>query len=117
VDDAAARSIISASDLMLCTSHDEGLCLPLIEVQYSRIPVIAPDKAIFREVLGSSGIFVKPRAPEQAANQIADVITVPSWRVNYATASRANIVRWNTIAEIDRANVISFLSNLAPRRA
>ena len=117
VDDATARSIISASDLMLCTSHDEGLCLPLIEVQYSGLPVIAPDKGVFREVLGSSGIFMKPRAPEQAANQIADVITVPSWRINYATASTANIVRWNTIAEIDRANVISFLSSLASRRA
>jgi glycosyltransferase involved in cell wall biosynthesis len=116
VDDAAARSIISASDLMLCTSHDEGLCLPLIEVQYSGVPVVAPDKRIFREVLGSSGIFVKTHAPEQAAKQIADVTAVPSWRVNYAAASRANIIRWNAIAENDRPNVISFLSRLASGR-
>ncbi len=117
VDDTTARSIISASDLMLCTSHDEGLCLPLIEVQHSGMAVIAPDKSIFREVLGSSGIFVKPGAPEQAANQIADVTAMPSWRANYVTASKANIVRWNTIAEMDRVNVISFLSSLASQPA
>jgi hypothetical protein len=41
------------------------------------------------------------------------VIAMPSWRATYAAASRANVVRWNTIAEMDRANVVSFLSSLA----
>ncbi len=117
MDDAAVRSIISASDVMLCTSHDEGLCLPLIEVQYSGIPVIAPDQRVFREVLGKSGIFIQPQEPEQAAKDIADVLTMPSWPVKYVSAAKANIVRWNSIAEMDRGKVTSFLSSLASSRA
>jgi len=113
VDDPTAREIISACDFLLCTSHAEGLCLPLIEVQYSGMPVIAPDKEIFREVLGASGILLKPAPPDQLANQIVDVIAMPSWRATYVAASKANIVRWNTIAEMDRATVVSFLSSLA----
>ena len=113
VDDSTATAIISASDFLLCTSHAEGLCLPLIEVQYSGMPVIAPDTDIFREVLGSSGILLKSAPPDQTANQIADVLAMPSWRATYAAASSANVVRWNTIAERDRANVVSFLSGLA----
>jgi glycosyltransferase involved in cell wall biosynthesis len=113
VDDSTAGAIISACDFLLCTSHAEGLCLPLIEAQYSGMPVIAPDKDIFREVLGASGILFQPAASDQTANQIADVIAMPSWRATYAAASRANVVRWNTIAEMDRPNVISFLSGLA----
>ena len=112
-DDSTAAAIISASDFLLCTSHAEGLCLPLIEVQYSGMPVIAPDTEIFREVLGSSGILLKSAPPDQTANQIADVLAMPSWRATYAAASSANVVRWNTIAERDRANVVSFLSGLA----
>jgi glycosyltransferase involved in cell wall biosynthesis len=117
VDDSAVRSIISQSDLMLCTSHDEGLCLPLIEVQYCGIPVIAPDQSVFREVLGDSGIFIQPREPQQAAKQIADVLTAPFWRSKYGSAGKTNIVRWNSIAEADRGKVTAFLSNLASSRA
>ena len=115
LDDETARSIISQSDLLLCTSHDEGLGLPLIEVQYSGMPVVAPDKEIFKEVLGSSGILVQPDAPDEAAKRIADAMTSRRWRSIYAEAARANIVRWNAIAESDRAKVISFLAALASR--
>jgi glycosyltransferase involved in cell wall biosynthesis len=116
IDDAAAGLVISDSDFMLCTSHDEGLCLPLIEVQYCGIPVIAPDRSIFREVLDSSGIFMQHDEPDQIANSIADIVSAPFWRIKYALASKANIVRWNSIAEIDRGKVMSLLSILSARR-
>ena len=115
LDDETAGSIISQSDLLLCTSHDEGLGLPLIEAQYGGLPAVAPDKEIFREVLGASGILIKPDVPDEAANRIADAMAVPLWRSIYADASRANVVRWNAIAESDRAEVISFLAALAAR--
>ena len=59
VEDARARTIIEASDLLLCTSRAEGLCLPLIEAQYSGMPVVAPNERVFREVLGVSGILLE----------------------------------------------------------
>jgi glycosyltransferase involved in cell wall biosynthesis len=112
VSDANARHIIDAADLMLCTSHDEGLCLPLIEVQYGGLPVAAPNEGVFREVLGTSGILLDSRSPESVADQIASNLMAPGWRYHYATASVANVVRWNGLAEKDREEVIQFLSTL-----
>jgi glycosyltransferase involved in cell wall biosynthesis len=113
LEDERVGQIIEASDLLLCTSHAEGLCLPLIEAQYAGLPVAAPNERVFREVLGSSGILFNSDSPESAANQIADAITMPHWRSHYATASEANIVRWNDVAEFDRRTVVSYLSRLA----
>ena len=113
LDDASARPIIESSDLMLCTSLEEGLCLPVIEVQYSGMPVVAPDEGVFREVLGESAILINSRSPESAADQIAGTITSACWRSHYAIASAANVTRWNRVAEKDRNAVISLLSELA----
>ena len=37
--DHEVRSIIEASDFLICTSRDEGLGLPLLEVQHAGLPV------------------------------------------------------------------------------
>jgi hypothetical protein len=37
--------------------------LPLLEAQYAGLPIIAPDAAIFREVLGESGIHIDTADP------------------------------------------------------
>lgn len=113
LDDADARPIIESADLLLCTSHEEGLCLPLIEAQYSGISVVAPNNGVFREVLGVSGIFINATSPECAAAEIADAITMPDWRSRYAVGAAANIKRWNKLAENDWIALISFLTELA----
>jgi len=113
LSDAEARSVIEASDIFLCTSHQEGLGLPLLEVQFCGMPVVAPDEVIFRESLGASGIFIDPNSPKRAADHIAGKIAAPSWRLQYVEAAATNIARWNAIAESDRGTVISFLSKLA----
>jgi N-acetylglucosaminyldiphosphoundecaprenol N-acetyl-beta-D-mannosaminyltransferase len=115
LNDRDARSVIESADLLLCTSHDEGLCLPLLEAQYGGLPIVAPDEPVFREVLGTSGIFLNSRSPELAADQIVSAIVSPDWRLRNAVAAAANIVRWNDIAQRDRSVVISFLTDLASR--
>jgi glycosyltransferase involved in cell wall biosynthesis len=110
--DQEARPIIESSDYLICTSRQEGLGLPLLEVQYSGIPVVAPDDVIFREVLNTSGILIDPNRPETAALTIAARIARASWRAECAEASVANIERWNKIADDDRKAVISFLKGI-----
>ena len=112
LNDAQIRPLVAAADILLCTSHQEGLGLPLLEAQYSGIPVVAPDAAVFREVVGSSGLFIDPKSPACAAEQIAGAISDACWRRRYATASTANVAGWNTVAENDRAAVVAFLSRL-----
>lgn len=96
-----AKRILESSDLYLCTSHDEGLGLPLIEAQYAGLQVVAPDAPVFREVLGRSGIFIDPSRPEHAAEIISGAISIDAWRKPSAEAAIANIARWNGVAQAD----------------
>ena len=89
-----AKRTIERADLFLSTSHDEGLGLPLLEVQFAGLPVVAPDAPVFREVLGASGLFIDPGRPEEAAARIAALIGTPGWRRRAADAARLNLERW-----------------------
>jgi hypothetical protein len=112
LSDSEARSIIEASDFYLCTSHDEGLGLPLLEVQYAGLPIVAPDHLVFHEVLGSSGVYVDPDRPPEAAQIIQHALADSQWRSAAASGSLSNIERWNEMASNDRVKVIGFLRTL-----
>lgn len=100
--DVAAQ--LRAADLYLCTSHDEGLGLPLLEAQYAGLGIVAPDAPVFREVLATSGIFITPSDPDDAARRISDVLAQPDWRQRARAAAAANIARWNNAALADLSN-------------
>jgi glycosyltransferase involved in cell wall biosynthesis len=109
------EAILDAADFFICTSHDEGLGLPLLEAQYGGLPVIAPGAPVFREVLGDSGIFIAPSDAAAAAAQIAAVMSHASWRAQHATRATENLHRWNRLAESDRDVVIDLIAGLAGR--
>ncbi len=98
-----AKRIIESADVYLCTSHDEGLGLPLIEAQYAGLPVAAPDQTVFREVLGSSGTYINSAEPEAAAKTILELVSQPGWRTRQQDLSLSNTIRWNNLAKGDRA--------------
>jgi glycosyltransferase involved in cell wall biosynthesis len=95
--------ILESADVYLCTSHDEGLGLPLLEAQYAGLPVVAPDKAVFREALGTSGTFIDTDDPGAAAQAIAALIASHGWRHRASDAAAANVARWNEDAAGDAA--------------
>jgi len=105
--------LLDAADLLICSSHDEGLGLPLLEAQYGGLPIIAPDAAVFREVLGESGIYIDPADPASAAVRIAAVLSNADWRARYVALAARNLARWNALARGDREAVIGLISRLA----
>ncbi|MGY2051396.1 glycosyltransferase [Methylobacterium sp. JK268] len=109
LDDAAARAAIGEFDLFLTAAHDEGLGLPLLEVQFGGLMVAAPDKPVFREVLGESGHVFAPDDPEAAAASLAARLARPDWRAEARAAAHRNLARWNAQAERDRDAVRGFL--------
>ncbi len=109
LDDDAARAVIDGFDLFLCSSHDEGLGLPLLEMQFAGLLVVAPDKPVFREVLGTSGLLVDMADPESAARTVAGRLAEPGWQARSRAQAAANILRWNRQAAQDRDTVIAFL--------
>lgn len=100
---ARVKVILEAADLYLCTSHDEGLGLPLLEAQYAGLALVAPDKAVFHEALGASALLIDPANAQASAAAIGRLVSVPDWRVRTTAASLANVARWNTQAALDRA--------------
>lgn len=99
------RGRLRQADALICTSHEEGLGLPLLEAQYAGLPIIAPDDAIFREVLGDSGIFIARNDPAAAARAIRNALAEDGWRTRFKQRSTENLVRWNALAEDDRGRV------------
>jgi glycosyltransferase involved in cell wall biosynthesis len=95
------KAVLESADIYLCTSHDEGLGLPLLEAQFAGLPIVAPDQPVFREVLGESGTFIATNDPAGAANTILDLIANPDWRGRQAAAATRNVLRWNAMAEQD----------------
>lgn len=114
--DDEVRTAIEASDLFICTSRDEGLGLPLLEVQHAGLPVIAPDMPVFREVLGSSGLLVDIEDPAAAAGSISSLYGSAGWRARYSEAGAANVARWNALARADHASVCDFFADLLAQR-
>jgi len=105
-----AKRVMEGFDALICTSHDEGLGLPLIEAQYAGLQAIAPDRPVFREVLGASGLFVDPDDAAGAAAVLEARFGETGWRDRAAAAAEANIRRWNGLAAGDRSRVIAFMS-------
>ncbi len=110
--DEAARAVIEAGDFLICSSRDEGLGLPLLEVQHGGVPVIAPAMPVFREVLGSSGLLVDTEDTGAAAAEIAALCASPGWRARSTEAALANVARWNALAESDHAAVCGLFEEL-----
>ncbi|MBL8884914.1 MAG: glycosyltransferase [Hyphomicrobium sp.] len=94
---------LEAADIYLCTSHDEGLGLPLLEAQYAGLAVVAPDAPVFRQVLGTSATFINSADAAGAARAITSLISQPGWRAATTAAALANVARWNEAAAKDLA--------------
>jgi glycosyltransferase involved in cell wall biosynthesis len=99
------KAVLEAADLYVCTSHDEGLGLPLLEAQYAGLAVIAPDRAVFQEALGISALLIEPEEPRQSAAAILKLVAQPGWRARTTDAALANVARWNALAASDAASI------------
>jgi len=112
-DPDRVRELLAEAHVFLTTSHDEGLGLPLLEAQYAGLPIVAPEKAVFREVLGGSGHFVDPADPATAAARIDALVTTPDAFVSAAADAMGNVARWNAAADGDRAALVERLRPFA----
>ncbi|GJD52186.1 hypothetical protein OPKNFCMD_4948 [Methylobacterium crusticola] len=109
LDDDEAKRAVGRFDLFLCSSHDEGLGLPLLEMQFAGLLVVAPDKPVFREVLGESGLLVDLDDMGGAVAAVAGRLRRPDWQAEARALAERNLQRWNLQAEHDRESVVAFL--------
>lgn len=106
--DSDLLALAETCHALLSTSKAEGLGLPLLEVQHGGLPVIAPDAPVFREVLGDSGLLIRPDDAERSARAIAAWIDSPAFHEG-AQAARDNVGRWNDLAARDASRFLALL--------
>lgn len=76
IDDAMLEQVYAASTCLLAASLDEGFGLPLIEAARHKLPILARDIAVFREVAGQHASYFAGTAPRDLADAIV------AWRRN-----------------------------------
>ena len=103
--DAELNDLYRLADCLIAASYDEGFGLPLIEAAHHRLPVLARDIAVFREVAPPHTHFFKASNPEELADVIratakqAPLLSTPVWQEpktpSWSGSGKA-ILRWRS---------------------
>lgn len=84
--DAELNDLYRLADCLIAASYDEGFGLPLIEAAHHRLPVLARDIAVFREVAPPDTHFFNASNPEELADVIratakqVPLLSTPVWQ-------------------------------------
>lgn len=72
--------VLSAFDVFVLSSHDEGMSNAVLEAMAMQKPVVATDVGGTGEVVqaGRTGLLVPPKHPQALADAIAQVLTMPA---------------------------------------
>lgn len=94
-------SVYAIADCLVLPTLHEGFGLPAIEAMARSIPVICSDIPALHEVAGSAALYFDPRAPEQIAARIAEVIanTTLADRLRAQGRKRAAEFSWEAAAQ------------------
>ncbi len=91
-DDVPA--LLSAADLFVLPSHEEGLPNAVLEAMAAGLPIVATDVGGVREQLdGGAGVLVPPRDPEALASALGALASAPGRRSSLGRAARERAER------------------------
>jgi glycosyltransferase involved in cell wall biosynthesis len=72
IDDVLLEQVYAASTCLLAASLDEGFGLPVVEAARHKLPILARDIAVFREVAGEHATYFTGHSPQALAAAISD---------------------------------------------
>lgn len=72
ISDEYLEKIYAASACLIAASEGEGFGLPLIEAAQQKLPIIARDIPVFKEVAGGQAFYFDGKAPEDLARAIRE---------------------------------------------
>lgn len=70
VSDEYLEKLYAASTCLIAASHGEGFGLPLIEAAQHKLPIIARDIPVFREVAGQHAFYFCATSPEDLCKSV-----------------------------------------------
>lgn len=74
ISDEYLERVYAASTCLVAASYGEGFGLPLIEAAQHKLPIIARDIPVFREVADGHAFYFNAEKPEQLAEAIQNWI-------------------------------------------
>lgn len=72
IDDYLLEQVYTASTCLIAASLDEGFGLPLLEAARHKLPILARDIPVFREVAGEHASYFSGAAPQDLAEAVLD---------------------------------------------
>jgi glycosyltransferase involved in cell wall biosynthesis len=89
-----ARELIARADVLVFSSHWEGLSIAALEALAAGTPVVSTDVEGMRELLsGGAGRLVPPGAPDALAGAVVEVLRSPELRAAMGAAGRELVSR------------------------
>ena len=72
ISDEYLEKIYAASTCLIAASEGEGFCLPLIEAAQHKLPIIARDIPVIREVAGEHAFYFNGKEPGDLARMVRE---------------------------------------------
>ena len=76
ISDEYLEKVYAASTCLIAASEGEGFGLPLIEAAQHKLPIIARDIPVFREVAGEHAYYFNGLDPQTLADSIKQWLTL-----------------------------------------
>ena len=92
ISDEYLEQIYAASTCLIAASLAEGFGLPLIEAAQHKLPIIARDLPVFREVAGDHAFYFRGDKPEELADAILQWLSLHA----EGNAPKSDAMRWLT---------------------
>lgn len=110
ISDEYLEKVYAASTCLLAASYGEGFGLPLIEAARHKLPIIARDIPVFREVAGEYAYYFCADSPQDFANHIGDWLA--KWESGQLSISEGiTCTTWRQSAKA----LIDFFLGVVPR--
>lgn len=72
ISDVYLEQVYNSSTCLIAASEGEGFGLPLIEAAQRKLPIIARDIPVFREIIGEYAYYFKGKEPENLAEAVRE---------------------------------------------
>ena len=95
ISDAFLEEVYASAACLLAASSGEGFGLPLIEAAHHKLPILARDIPVFREVAGDHASYFKGQDPEHLAAAVSHWLELPGEEIRRQAAA----IHWHSWAE------------------
>jgi glycosyltransferase involved in cell wall biosynthesis len=97
ISDEYLKQVYTACTCLIAASYGEGFGLPLIEAAQHKLPIIARDIPVFREVAGDCAYYFKGNNPECIMEAIKNWLELYS-ESNFPLSHKMRWTTWNQSA-------------------